>query len=187
MIVKTLVAATGFVVGSVISLMAIAQQQPQQEQAQQQQAQQAQQQNGKTNQDVQGAAGQTSGKQQQQKASAQGELPPTHPPVLMLVPVQVYTQASKEGCWVRLYEGKNFQGDFLTVLGPAELPRLERNISIVGFDSASVGPKARVVAYDEENFQDRSATMNPGQQIADLNDQKLGMFEDIESMRVTCG
>lgn len=58
-----------------------------------------------------------------------------------------------------------------------------------GLDSVVVGPKATVTIYDDyddENFRDRNATLKPGEHVKNLDDQKLGLFEDIESIRITC-
>mgnify|MGYP003580149550 FL=1 len=49
-----------------------------------------------------------------------------------------------------------------------------------------MGPKATVRTFDNENFRDRTAMLRPGQNIADLGDQKLGWFEEVQSARVSC-
>jgi hypothetical protein len=54
-----------------------------------------------------------------------------------------------------------------------------------GLDSVVAGPKATVTIYDGENYRDRNATIRPGEHVRNLDDQKLGWFEDIESVRIT--
>ena len=128
-------------------------------------------------------SGSESAKKNQQKGAQQSV-----PAVVLLVPAELYArnEALAKGCWVRLYEGKNFGGNQLAVFGPADLPDVESNTPVWGFDSAIVGPKATVTTYDEEDYQDRNATLNPGQRITDLGDKKLGFFQDIESLKVSC-
>lgn len=91
------------------------------------------------------------------------------------------------GCWVRFYDGKNFRGTNLTLVGPVDMP----NTDVPGgvwreWDSAIVGPKATVVTFDNENYRDRTARLAAGQRITDLGDKKLGWFEEIKSARVSC-
>jgi hypothetical protein len=54
------------------------------------------------------------------------------------------------------------------------------------WESAIVGPKARVATFDNENFKERTARLAPGQRIADLRDKKLGWFDEVHSARVAC-
>lgn len=121
------------------------------------------------------------------KAQTQQQAQKDKPPILVLMPVAIYPRGEEiaNGCWVRLYEGEEFEGRQLTVMGPAELPDVEENVPVFGFESAVVGPKARVVTYDGENYEDRTATLEAGRQYADLEDE-LDLFEDIESLQVSC-
>lgn len=170
MFAKSSARAVGFALAA-FSLGAIGQQQ--QEGMQQQQEQQ---QPGAVQQTQKSAAG--------QEAKKGGD----KAPVVVLMPVAIYPRGEEiaKGCWVRLYEGNNFEGRQLTVIGPAELPNVEENVAVFGFDSAIVGPKAKVTTYDGENYEDRTATLEPGKKYPDLGDTKLGLFEDIESMHVKC-
>ena len=161
------------IVGAMLALFAltaVAQNQGTQQQPEQQKQQQ------------QPQAGQQSGAENQQERAGQNE-----GPVVVLMPVAIYPRGEElaEGCWVRMYEGENFDGTMLTVLGPAELPDVEESTPIVGFESALVGPKATVTGYDGENYEDRSATLKAGQEYANLEGE-LELFEDIESMTVSC-
>ncbi len=53
------------------------------------------------------------------------------------------------------------------------------------FDSVAVGPKATLTAYDAENYKDKAQTFKPGQKVRDL-DEKMGLFESIQSVKVSC-
>ena len=108
---------------------------------------------------------------------------------IVLVPF-VVAQAPdfSNGCWARLYDGANFQGDQLTVVGPADMPHMRTAFGTDwsgSFDSVQVGPKATVTVYDNENYTQKVATYKPSQRIADL-DEKRGMFEDIRSLKIAC-
>lgn len=111
--------------------------------------------------------------------------------MLVLVPVQLAgADILGNGCWVRFYDGKNFGGANLTLVGPVDMN--EMNVPGTfgawrNWDSAVVGPKARVTVYDQENFKERNAVLNAGSRIADLSANKLGWFEDVKSARVACG
>lgn len=108
--------------------------------------------------------------------------------VLVLMPAaQGNSDSLGNGCWVRFYDGENFRGSSLTLVGPIDMPKMD----VPGpawreWDSVITGPKARVVTYDNENYRDRSATLAAGQRISNLDDAKLGWFEEIHSARVSC-
>lgn len=108
--------------------------------------------------------------------------------VLVLLPVaQAADDKLANGCWVRFYDGKNYRGANLTLAGPVDMPRMDVPGALWrDWDSAIVGPKARVTTYDNENFKQRTATLNAGQRIADLGDKKLGWFDEVHSARVSC-
>lgn len=108
--------------------------------------------------------------------------------ILVLMPAaQGNSESLGNGCWVRFYDGQNFRGATLTLVGPIDMPKMD----VPGpawreWDSAVVGPKARVVTYDNDNYRDRTATLTAGQRIPNLDDAKLGWFEEIHSARVSC-
>lgn len=110
--------------------------------------------------------------------------------VWLLVPVAVSTQTEKQSkdCWVRLYSGQNFDGRYVTITGPAEVAELRSpyGTGLNNWESAVVGRNATVLTYDDDDFEDRSATLRGGERYPDLGDSKLGLFQDIESLRVTC-
>ena len=49
----------------------------------------------------------------------------------MMVPVEVSVEAEKKGCWVKLYDKKNYEGDSLMLTGPISLGQM---VGPFGFD-----------------------------------------------------
>jgi hypothetical protein len=109
-------------------------------------------------------------------------------PSVIVVP-RNYSHDEKlgNGCWVRFFDDKSYGGRSLTLIGPVEMPKIHIPGGLwVNWSSAAVGPNATVTTYDFEQFQNRTAVLQPGQRIPDLKDRKLGLFEDIHSVRITC-
>lgn len=91
------------------------------------------------------------------------------------------------GCWVRFYDDKSYRGRSLTLAGPVEMPKIHVPGGLwVKWSSAIVGSGATVTTYDFEQFKNATAVLRPGQRIPDLRDRKLGLFEDIHSLRIAC-
>lgn len=126
------------------------------------------------------------GQAQRQQAGADGVATGA---VLVLLPtVQASDERLGNGCWVRFYDGNNYKGSTLTLVGPVDMPKMDVPGPVWrDWDSAIVGPKATVTTYDNENFNDRTATLRAGQHLADLRDRKLGWFDEVKSARVACG
>lgn len=123
---------------------------------------------------------------EQQASRAQSTAGPAA--VLVLLPnAQAQGTQLANGCWVRFFDDKGFQGDTLTLAGPVDIPRMELGDAWRDWDSAIVGPKATVRTYDNENFRERTAVLQAGQSIRDLGDRKLGWFDEVKSARVACG
>ncbi|HEX5611135.1 MAG TPA: beta/gamma crystallin domain-containing protein, partial [Burkholderiales bacterium] len=106
-------------------------------------------------------------KQDRQQAMAPGA------PVVVLVPVAI-AQAGDfgDGCWARLYDGQNFRGNELALLGPVDMANMRTAFGTDWsgqFDSVMTGPKATVTVYDNENYRQKAATIRPNQKIADLD------------------
>ena len=110
-------------------------------------------------------------------------------PVLMLVPLTVSTDSSmNKGCWAKLYEQKNFQGDSFTLVGPIDWSQMtgpfgtnwENKIR-----SLETGPKARVTIYDNRNFKDQDKAIAAAAKVPDLSKQ-MGFFDDFRSMKISC-
>jgi hypothetical protein len=111
----------------------------------------------------------------------------SEPSVAIVPPAFVRNAMLTTGCWARLYDGANFGGRVLTVAGPVDLPKSQLRPSFTWgglFDSLVVGPKATLIAFEAENYTDRSATFQPGQRVPAL-DAYLGSRR-IRSLRITC-
>ena len=90
----------------------------------------------------------------------------------------------KNGCYIDVWAGANFEGESVRIQGPAEYPTLQFSQGDWGdrVGSLRVGPNAFVIAYRDPNFGDRQVTFGPGDEIADLGDLKFD--DEIDSMRV---
>jgi hypothetical protein len=115
----------------------------------------------------------------------------SEPMMLMLIPAAQHqaTQAAiRSGCWATLYTEKGFNGDSLTLVGPVELKDM---VGPYGLDwdeklkSIKTGPNTKVTVFDNESFQDRSAQLQPGSSVQEI-DKQLGLFEEVQSMSVSC-
>lgn len=124
-----------------------------------------------------------------QKSAGASAAPAGAASVLLLVPARMASdQRLGDGCWVRFYDDKQYRGDALTLVGPVDMPKMEMPGNVwMDWDSAVVGPRAKVITYDNENFRDRTAQLAASQSYPDLRDKKLGWFEEVKSARVTCG
>lgn len=93
-----------------------------------------------------------------------------------------------KGCWVQFYEEKAYRGRSLTLVGPAQMPKMNISGGLwVNWSSAVVGPNATVTTFDYEQFKNRTAVLRPGQRIPNLRDRELGRAEDIHSLQIKCG
>jgi hypothetical protein len=123
------------------------------------------------------------------RQAQRGAQTPPGAPAIVLVPLVVaQTPNFGDGCWVRLYDGQNYEGSQLTLVGPQDMPNMRTAFGTDwsgSFDSAQTGPKATVTVYDNENYGQKVATFKPGQRIADL-DERRGFFEDIRSLKIAC-
>lgn len=113
------------------------------------------------------------------------------PVVMMLVPVQMQQQSDQSlanGCWAKLYGQQNLQGDSLTLVGPVEMRNMTGPFGVEwGQKTRSIqaGPRATVTIYDNEDFRDPATTVQSGKQVNDIS-KKMGLFEEVDSMRITC-
>lgn len=123
-----------------------------------------------------------------QGASGGGSASPKAP-LIVLVPLTVAAAPDfSNGCWARLYDSTNFEGNQLSLVGPVDMPNMRTAFGTDWsgqFDSIAVGPKARLTVYDNENYGQKAATFKPSQKVADL-DEKMGTFENISSVKVAC-
>jgi hypothetical protein len=118
-----------------------------------------------------------------QKGNTQGK-DRSEPVVITLTTV---TFAESTGCWARIHDGENFTGRTLTLMGAQSLPNLEFGVGSDwegDIDSVEVGPKGKLVLYDDENFTDDPREIGPNGRIADLHQSLFD--EGIESMKLSC-
>lgn len=109
-------------------------------------------------------------------------------PVVVMVPVKLNLQEESKGCWAKLYDERKYQGDNMVLVGPVDLAQMRGPMGMSWenqIESVETGPKAQVVIYDNENFRDRNKVLAPGTKVPEL-DEKLGFFEDIRSLKVSC-
>jgi hypothetical protein len=109
-------------------------------------------------------------------------------PIVILAAGNVASDANlANGCWAKLYDEENFHGDSLAVMGPVAIASSHVGSTEWGrdYDSAKVGPHAKLTVYDNENFEQQTGVLGPSQSIGDL-DAKLGPFENVRSMKLDC-
>lgn len=109
-------------------------------------------------------------------------------PVVLMVPVQVTSPALESGCWAQFYDQRNFSGEVMTLIGPAELSALDKGTGRElkrDIDSLVVGPKAMLTVFQHQAFRDKSVAFQPNAREGGLI-QKLGFGGRIESMRLDC-
>lgn len=117
---------------------------------------------------------------------------PSALPTVLIVPGSFSAERVSDGCWVQFYTGDRFTGIQLNIIGPVEMRTMKGPFGARwnGLESAIVGPQAQVTAFDDEDFEEHSLILEPGQRIPDLEKSRgrsgLGPFEDIKSLRVTC-
>lgn len=110
-------------------------------------------------------------------------------PVIVMVPVQVSKDlAVDKGCWVKLYDKKNFEGNVLLLIGPINVAKM---IDPFGSNwenkvrSLETGPKANVTIYNNRNFQDEDKFIDPDKRIPDMS-KKMGFFDNFRSIMLSC-
>ena len=93
------------------------------------------------------------------------------------------------GCWVKVWEHKNYEGRSETFNGPAEDAKLGDNKwpgsdDEIGddIDSITTGPNAWFEGFEDENFEDSVVRIGPNQSIADLDTMEMG--DEIDSYRL---
>jgi hypothetical protein len=117
---------------------------------------------------------------------------PSGLPALVVVPASLRIETLSDGCYVLFFDRTHFEGNRLNVVGPVELRTMTASFGarFTGLNSAVVGPRAKVIAYDDENFERRNLVLESDQQVPDFKEgpekSKLGLFGEIKSLRVTC-
>ncbi|WP_431108703.1 hypothetical protein [Variovorax paradoxus] len=131
-----------------------------------------------------GACANTNTSAPQSTAAAQNKPHPT----ILLVPVRIEDPALASGCWAQFYTGRNFQGDMLTLVGPAEVQSMDRGTARQlkrDIDSVSVGPRATLQVYEHAMFRDRTVNFPANSREGGLT-RKLGFGGRIEAMKLSC-
>ncbi|MEO8296259.1 MAG: hypothetical protein ABI574_00480 [Burkholderiales bacterium] len=123
---------------------------------------------------------------QAQTASAPADNAPE--PIILMVPVEVSAPQMKAGCWAQFYAERNFKGDVLTLVGPAQVATLDKGTGRQlkrDIDSLLVGPKATLTVYQHQGFKDRSSKFAPNAREGGLI-TKLGFGGRIQSLQLDC-
>lgn len=110
-------------------------------------------------------------------------------PLSVLVAPSTFGDAEDfaDGCWVRLYDGRSYVGQRLTLVGPLSLTEMTLiSPSWRRWNSAVIGPNARLTIYGGKKFEGRSTRMNPRQRASDLASKDVDWYGKIESTRVEC-
>lgn len=112
---------------------------------------------------------------------------PAPPGALVLFPTRTIQAASfGDGCWVHMFDGTQYRGQQLTLVGPVGLPDMSRTgTPWRDWDSIIVGPHATVTIYIVADYGLPAATFKSNQRVADLT-AITGRFEDINSVEVKC-
>ena len=89
-----------------------------------------------------------------------------------------------DDCYIDIWRDANFAGECLRLHGPAEFANMCFQQGDWGdqIGSLRVGPRAFVLAYRDQNFQDREVAFGPNDEVADLRGLKFD--DDIDSVRV---
>lgn len=109
-------------------------------------------------------------------------------PVIMLVPVEISNKALESGCWAQFYDQRNFKGDILTLVGPAEVSSADKGIGRQfkrSLDSLVLGPKATLKVFEHQMFKDRAVDFPANAREPGLI-QKLGVGGRIQSLQLQC-
>lgn len=106
-------------------------------------------------------------------------------PIVLTVTTVAFAEST--GCWAKIYDGHNYTGRTLTLMGGHALPHLEFGPGYDwegDIDSAQVGPKATLTLYEEERFGEKKRELKAGEKVADLH--KSVLSEGVESLTLTC-
>lgn len=101
------------------------------------------------------------------------------------------------GCWVLLFAGKEFDPPVAKLNGPTFIENFEEGpvvtpeLEPVGgptflraIQSAIVGPNARLMGFENVNYDKGTVTLDPGAQVPDLIE--LNFHERVDSLKVEC-
>ena len=109
-------------------------------------------------------------------------------PMVLLVPVEIQNRALENGCWAQFYDERNFKGDVLTLVGPAQLDTVDKGTGRQfkrNIDSLVLGPKAMLKVYEHQLFRDKSVDFPANTRESGLV-SKLGAGGRIQSLQLSC-
>ena len=109
-------------------------------------------------------------------------------PMVMLVPVEISNKALESGCWAQFYDQRNFKGEILTLVGPAEIGSADNGTGRQfkrSIDSLVLGPKATLKVFEHQMFKDKAVDFPANAREAGLI-KKLGVGGRIQSLQLTC-
>lgn len=109
-------------------------------------------------------------------------------PTILLIPVQVNDPALASGCWAQFYSQRNFQGNMVTLVGPAEIQTLDKGTARQlkrDIDSVSVGPRAKLEVFENSMFKDRTVSFPANSRVGGLM-TRLSFRGRIEAIRLSC-
>jgi hypothetical protein len=109
-------------------------------------------------------------------------------PVVMLVPVEISNKALESGCWAQFYDQRNFKGDILTLVGPAEVGSADKGTGRQfkrSIDSLVLGPKATLKVFEHQMFKDKAVDFPANAREPGLI-KKLGVGGRIQSLQLEC-
>lgn len=107
---------------------------------------------------------------------------------VVLLPNVGADTAVQNGCWATFFDERNFTGDSLTLVGPAELQTLDKGSARQlkrDIKSVVTGPRATLLLYQRQFLSARSVGFEPDSREAGLA-EKLGFGGRIESMQLKC-
>ena len=110
-------------------------------------------------------------------------------PVIVMVPMIISKNLTMDkGCWVKLYDSRNLEGDGLLLVSPINMVNL---IGPFGVDwenkvrSLESGPNANVTIFDNRDFKDEDKFIDSNLKVIDLS-KKMGFFDNFRSMMLSC-
>ena len=107
---------------------------------------------------------------------------------VVVLPTSGAAEQMRAGCWASFYDDRNFSGDSLTLVGPAELRTLDKGTAQQlkrDIKSVVTGPRATLVLYEKQFLSARSVGLQPDTREPGLA-EKLGFGGRIESMQLRC-
>ncbi|MEO7057611.1 MAG: hypothetical protein ABI281_00500 [Caldimonas sp.] len=119
-------------------------------------------------------------------SSAKADAEPDN--AVVLLPNVGAGAAVQNGCWATFFDERNFNGDSLTLVGPAELKTLDKGSARQlkrDIKSVVTGPRATLLLYQRQFLSARSVGFQPNSREPGLA-EKLGFGGRIESMQLKC-